>query len=259
MMACTIQEKDYIRSMLKDTIKMLVKHGLTYKNKFNIEGLLGITVDDGEVFLISVNELVREDETSQTVDSDVEYVDTKVDIQGCSPIISRPGQRARKRRRMNVSDGDRNDLSSGEDSRDSLSPHSNKQPTTNHMLSGGHQTSDCVTGSESFGDVPRLAKVKMEPEHDSWVSERNQIDIQQNESLEQESASFFSQTTDTMNKSAVLAFDNESYNPVELCVSTRTKVCCLASFCYIFNLVNRCYCYFTIVLFQQGTFLISVF
>jgi hypothetical protein len=52
-------DQDRVCSMLKDTITLLCKNGLNFKNKFSINALIGVTLDDEDVFLISMNEIVK--------------------------------------------------------------------------------------------------------------------------------------------------------------------------------------------------------
>lgn len=49
-------EQEHICSMVTDTILLLCKNGLSFGKGIKIQGLLGITVDDSEVFLIQICE-----------------------------------------------------------------------------------------------------------------------------------------------------------------------------------------------------------
>jgi hypothetical protein len=51
-------EKDRIRLLLRETITLLCKNGLPYKKEFNLEALIGITLDKKDVLLFSLNELI---------------------------------------------------------------------------------------------------------------------------------------------------------------------------------------------------------
>jgi hypothetical protein len=48
-----------VTKLLTDTVTLLCKNGLTYNQDLHIQGLLGITVDSTEVFLVSLNERCR--------------------------------------------------------------------------------------------------------------------------------------------------------------------------------------------------------
>ena len=49
-----------VRGLLTEAITMLCKSSLVYRAEFSIEGLLGITLDNNEVFLVNINEKVQE-------------------------------------------------------------------------------------------------------------------------------------------------------------------------------------------------------
>ena len=58
-------DQQRIKSLLTETITLLCKNGLHFKTEFCIEGLLGITLDRDNVFLININETIRTDARSQ--------------------------------------------------------------------------------------------------------------------------------------------------------------------------------------------------
>ena len=45
--------------MLKDTITLLCKNGLNFKRNFNIEAVIGVTLDNEDMFHISMSQLVK--------------------------------------------------------------------------------------------------------------------------------------------------------------------------------------------------------
>ena len=47
-----------LQSLLKETITLLCKNGLHFKNGFIIDALIGITTDDSETFLVKLEEIV---------------------------------------------------------------------------------------------------------------------------------------------------------------------------------------------------------
>ena len=69
-------EQERVRTLLSDTITLLCRNGLTYKSKFNISALIGITLDEDEVFLVDIRETIKtaaeEEETAQNSDSNSE-------------------------------------------------------------------------------------------------------------------------------------------------------------------------------------------
>ena len=65
-MAKAYQER--LIALVKDTISLLCKNGLEYNQEFCVEGLLGVTLDKDEVFLIPIKELVADKGVSTTDD-----------------------------------------------------------------------------------------------------------------------------------------------------------------------------------------------
>ncbi len=57
-------EQERLRAMLKDTITLMCKNGLTFDKGFSIDALIGITLDDNQVLLVSINECVKMDDKS---------------------------------------------------------------------------------------------------------------------------------------------------------------------------------------------------
>ncbi|ELU00918.1 hypothetical protein CAPTEDRAFT_221662 [Capitella teleta] len=53
------EDQDRLRVLLTDTVLLLCKNGLPYTKGFSIEGLIGITVDQNDVFLVSLREEVK--------------------------------------------------------------------------------------------------------------------------------------------------------------------------------------------------------
>ena len=49
-------DQQRVKELLTEAITMLCRSGLNYKTTFSIEGLLGVTLDEDEVFLINIKE-----------------------------------------------------------------------------------------------------------------------------------------------------------------------------------------------------------
>jgi len=49
-------DHERVTKLLTDTVTLLCKNGLSYERELRIQGLLGITVDSNEVFLVSIND-----------------------------------------------------------------------------------------------------------------------------------------------------------------------------------------------------------
>lgn len=52
-------DRQRVRDLLRETVTMLCKRGLSYNAQLSVEGLLGITLDDDEVFLVNIKETVQ--------------------------------------------------------------------------------------------------------------------------------------------------------------------------------------------------------
>lgn len=63
-------EQERVRTLIADTVSLLCKNGLHYTKEFSIEGLLGITLDRDEVFLVNIREIVKTEEGKDDSDSD---------------------------------------------------------------------------------------------------------------------------------------------------------------------------------------------
>ena len=63
-------EQDRVRALMADTVSLLCKNGLHYTKEFSIEGLLGITLDRNQVFLVNINEIVKMEGYKSESDSD---------------------------------------------------------------------------------------------------------------------------------------------------------------------------------------------
>jgi hypothetical protein len=53
-------DQERVRLLLHDTISLLCKNGLSYGTELKIEGLLGITIDKREVFIVHLNETLSD-------------------------------------------------------------------------------------------------------------------------------------------------------------------------------------------------------
>lgn len=56
-------EQERLRALLVDTIALLCKSGLGFKNELKIQGLLGMTIDGDEVFIVHIDETFPESPT----------------------------------------------------------------------------------------------------------------------------------------------------------------------------------------------------
>ena len=59
-------DQERIRTLLTDTVTLLCRNGLHYIKELKVEGLIGITLDGGEVFIVHINEKIVEDDVKFT-------------------------------------------------------------------------------------------------------------------------------------------------------------------------------------------------
>ncbi|KAK2163479.1 hypothetical protein LSH36_79g11012 [Paralvinella palmiformis] len=93
-------------ALIKDTVTLLCKNGLEYSQEFCVEGLLGVTLDKDEVFLIPIKELVN-DKGVGTTDDDALYTSqTDVDISGEGMSPKRERKKKRRHAESSATHGD---------------------------------------------------------------------------------------------------------------------------------------------------------
>src|SRR5688572_13079186 len=51
-------DQERVSKLLTDTVTLLCKNGLIYKDEIKIQGLLGITLDKNDVFIVHINESI---------------------------------------------------------------------------------------------------------------------------------------------------------------------------------------------------------
>jgi hypothetical protein len=56
-MALSADDVERTRSLLASTVGVLCRNSLRYNTELRIQGLIGITLDSEQVFLVSINEL----------------------------------------------------------------------------------------------------------------------------------------------------------------------------------------------------------
>ena len=78
------EEQSKLRALVTEAITVLCRNGITYKHEVCVEGLLGITTDNQDVFLISLNEIIKHEQLN-SVQSDVECRTVHAVAQGAHP------------------------------------------------------------------------------------------------------------------------------------------------------------------------------
>jgi len=57
-------EQERVSSILLDTVALLCKNSLTFTTELKVQGLIGITMDGSDIFLIHINELIQPEATT---------------------------------------------------------------------------------------------------------------------------------------------------------------------------------------------------
>ena len=67
-----------VKVLLRDTILALCRNTLAYRSNVSVEGLIGVTLDEDEIILVSINDLIRgEDAKDKEESSDSESSDSE--------------------------------------------------------------------------------------------------------------------------------------------------------------------------------------
>lgn len=59
-------DQERVRTLLTDTVTLLCKNGLFYNSELRVQGLLGITLDGSDVFIVHINETIADNSPSTT-------------------------------------------------------------------------------------------------------------------------------------------------------------------------------------------------
>ena len=94
-------EQERLRNLLTDTILLLCNNGLKYKQELKVEGLIGITVDCEEVFLVHLNENRKGQDAAE---GGLVHSTTSVEKEGhiSSDSESSPSLKRRRRKRKST-------------------------------------------------------------------------------------------------------------------------------------------------------------
>ena len=86
----TSVDHDRLVHMLKESILLMCKNSLSFDVELSVEGLLGITVDKRDIFLVNINEVFQSETQSVGEESKVEEADDGV------PELHRMGKKWRQ-------------------------------------------------------------------------------------------------------------------------------------------------------------------
>ena len=100
-MVVEVETQDRVRHLLQEALPMLCKSGLAFASEFSVEALIGITLNKDDVFLVSIKETVKSDDSG---DKSIEVnVSRAENAEGATSSQQRKTHR--KRRRSKTSRG----------------------------------------------------------------------------------------------------------------------------------------------------------
>ena len=137
-------EQERVKSLIADTVSLLCKNGLHYTKEFCIEGLLGITLDQDEVFLVNIKEIVKTE-----LGAKEEYSDSAAASEEEEEARTAKSRKRKKKKRKHHHNSRASDKGSDQSDNE-----------TNSSFAQMGNTSDC-------GGEPANKNIKQELEDDS--------------------------------------------------------------------------------------------
>lgn len=87
-------DQERVKTLLTDTVTLLCKNGLFFSQQLKVQGLLGITVDDNEVFIVHIDEIYADGLASNPASphstADVSGSTAENSISNCSKLKEAP-------------------------------------------------------------------------------------------------------------------------------------------------------------------------
>lgn len=148
-----------VGTMLADTILALCRNTLPYNDQFNVEGLLAITLDNNEIFLVNINEKIEKERISQRKStgqvqkrtaqhSEEGSSENDSDLEA-SPSAKRKRKRPRKKTRSPEKESP-GDLSDRDNINDNVSEHEDILSVKAEADNSGNDSDDECDGDVSF-------------------------------------------------------------------------------------------------------------
>ena len=171
-------DQERVKTLLKDTITLLCRNGLAFKSKFCIEALIGVTLDDDDVFLISINELIKNEQAKEK-DSESEP-----DNVHSHPNGETRKRKRRKRTRVKTESGSEAGSSGGESEESGDGPPSpiasqvgdasSTQSLSEPAAKRPNNQSVKQEAEEEESEEEDLVFIKEEPHDSSWQQHQQQ-------------------------------------------------------------------------------------
>ena len=83
-------DQERVKNLLTDTVTLLCKNGLTFSNKLRIEGLLGVSIDDKDVFFVHISENFLQSPPEGTSDDSTVFTAPESPAKNCRPPRQSP-------------------------------------------------------------------------------------------------------------------------------------------------------------------------
>ena len=89
------EEQERVKTLLSDTVALLCKSGLTFSRNLKIQGLLGITLDDDDVFIVHLNEILQGNPADSSTSREItSHTQNSPSIANDSPSTKRKRRRS---------------------------------------------------------------------------------------------------------------------------------------------------------------------
>ncbi len=109
------KEEATVRTILADTIVALCRNTLGYRAEICVEGLLGITIDNEEIFLVNVKETIRKPGVDVASETEENLLESEENSASDSQQEDRDSKQKRRRRKRRRKSKDNEDSGSAED------------------------------------------------------------------------------------------------------------------------------------------------
>ncbi len=166
-----LKTENIVRTMLSDTILALCRNTLPYNIKFSVEGLLGITIDDKDIFLVNINEIIQKEGAAARKregdrDSSVKSKHSESNDSGESSQDEELGSTQKKRRRKRKRSKEKQpeiESSEIEESDTNMSGVFPNQPSNNEDDSTSQQDNKFYNLKTETVDSDEIVFIKEEP------------------------------------------------------------------------------------------------
>jgi len=202
-------DQERVRALLTDTVVLLCRNGLTFKRNLTLQGLIAVTTDDSDVFVVQINDIM-------SLDAGVVATDN----------------RPRRRQPEDVNSGHRINV------KEEILPKIGEVQSTASFCTGAsgesnvdNKASDCLTQNMASGDNKQnLVPIVVENSHfdvldktdlSEMSSERNILSIKEEDRVEDDDVIFVNDSTSQRDTGKVGQYVDISDDGYDDTVNTR--------------------------------------